>query len=70
MSATSCASGCGRFPSHAALDPAAEEPKEIAAARKAADKLAAQQAAEAEAQAAAQAAADDQERPETPGEGT
>lgn len=35
-------------PAPPALDPGAEEPKEIAAARKTADKLAAEQAAEAE----------------------
>ncbi|GLF97508.1 NuoI/complex I 23 kDa subunit family protein [Streptomyces yaizuensis] len=47
-------------PAPPALDPAAEEPKEIAAARKAADKLAAQAATEAEAaaDAAAQATAE------------
>ncbi|MFD6299072.1 4Fe-4S binding protein [Streptomyces sp. NPDC060235] len=44
-------------PAPPALDPAAEEPKEIAAARKTADKLAAEQAARAEAAEAAQAKA-------------
>ena len=48
MSATSSASGCGRCPTPPALDPAAEEPKEIAAARKTAEKLEAQRAQEAE----------------------
>lgn len=48
-------------PEPPALDPAAEEPKELAAARKAADKLAAQQQAEAEAEAeAARAQAQEQ----------
>ncbi len=45
-------------PAPPALDPAAEAPKEIAAARKAADKLAAAAAAEAAAAAAASADAD------------
>ncbi|MFJ7420024.1 NuoI/complex I 23 kDa subunit family protein [Streptomyces uncialis] len=49
-------------PAPPALDPAAEEPKELAAARKTADKYAAE--AEAEAQAAATAAA--QATPEAP----
>jgi NADH-quinone oxidoreductase subunit I len=55
-------------PAPPALDPGAEEPKEIAAARKTADKLAAEQAEQAE-QAAAQAeqAARAAGQPEPPG---
>ncbi|WP_405644535.1 NuoI/complex I 23 kDa subunit family protein [Streptomyces uncialis] len=51
-------------PAPPALDPAAEEPKELAAARKTADKYAAE--AEAEAQAAATATAAAQATPEAP----
>lgn len=60
-------------PEPPALDPAAEEPKELAAARKAADKLAAQQQADAEAARAAdrtEGQPADQDRPDTSGEGT
>ncbi|WP_329365449.1 NuoI/complex I 23 kDa subunit family protein [Streptomyces sp. NBC_01483] len=52
-------------PAPPALDPGAEEPKELAAARKTADKLAAEAATAAEAQAAEQAA-----WPEPPATGT
>ena len=52
-------------PSPPALDPAAEEPKELAAARKAADKLAAERA-----QAETQATPDQHPGATTPGEGS
>ncbi|MEU9140262.1 NADH-quinone oxidoreductase subunit I [Streptomyces sp. NPDC048404] len=53
-------------PAPPALDPGAEEPKEIAAARKAADKLAAEQAAEAERAAQAAEAAEAAETAQPP----
>ncbi|URN15482.1 NuoI/complex I 23 kDa subunit family protein, partial [Streptomyces sudanensis] len=57
-------------PEPPALDPGAEEPKELAAARKAADKLAAQRAAEQEATARAAATpADGASTPGTPASG-
>ncbi|MFE7664294.1 4Fe-4S binding protein [Streptomyces celluloflavus] len=53
-------------PEPPALDPAAEEPKEAAAARKAADKLAAQQEAEREQQAEQERQAEREQRPAGP----
>ncbi|MCX4664418.1 NuoI/complex I 23 kDa subunit family protein [Streptomyces uncialis] len=53
-------------PAPPALDPAAEEPKELAAARKTADKYAAEAEAEAQAAATATATAASQATPEAP----